>query len=92
MPIFLVNSLLKRLPLNRIFSFEEIVSTSVKPIFSAEKILFTKLDETDVYGSILSTKLYAGTDLSYVCDGQGVPDDLNVINIQHIVKQLLGGK
>ena len=60
--------------------------------FTDFSLIFTKLDETDVYGSILSTKLYAGTDLSYVCDGQGVPDDLNVINIQHIVKQLLGGK
>jgi flagellar biosynthesis protein FlhF len=69
---------------------KEIVDTY--KTFTDFSLIFTKLDETDVYGSILSTKLYAGTDLSYVCNGQGVPDDLNVINIQQIVKQLLGGK
>lgn len=69
---------------------KEIVDTY--KTFTDFSLIFTKLDETDVYGSILNTKLYAGTDLSYVCNGQGVPDDLNVINIQQIVKQLLGGK
>ncbi len=60
--------------------------------FTDFHLIFTKLDETDVMGNILSTKLYANTDLSYVCNGQGVPDDLEVVNIQHVVKQLLGGK
>jgi flagellar biosynthesis protein FlhF len=69
---------------------KEIVDTY--KTFTDFSLIFTKLDETDLYGNILSTKLYAGTNLSYVCNGQGVPDDLNIINIQHIVKQLLGGK
>ncbi|MCR4781978.1 MAG: flagellar biosynthesis protein FlhF [Lachnospiraceae bacterium] len=60
--------------------------------FTDFHLIFTKLDETDVCGNILNTKLYADTDISYVCNGQGVPDDIEVVNIQHIVKQLLGGK
>ena len=43
-------------------------------------------------GNVLNTKLYANSELSYVCNGQGVPDDFEVINVQHVVKQLLGGK
>lgn len=60
--------------------------------FTDFNIIFTKLDETDAYGNILSAKLYSNTNLSYVCTGQDVPDDIEVIDIQKIVKQLLGGK
>ncbi len=60
--------------------------------FTDFHLIFTKLDETDVMGNVLNTKLYANSELSYVCNGQGVPDDFEVINVQHVVKQLLGGK
>lgn len=56
------------------------------------KLIFTKLDETETYGNILNIKLYANSDLSYVTIGQNVPDDIEVLDTQKIVKQLLGGK
>lgn len=56
------------------------------------KIIFTKLDETTSFGNILNVRLYSGADLSYMTNGQSVPDDLEVFNTQMIVKQLLGGK
>lgn len=56
------------------------------------KLIFTKLDETTAYGNILNVKLYSGADLSYVTTGQNVPDDIEVINTQKLVKQLLGGR
>ena len=56
------------------------------------KLIFTKLDETSSYGNLLNIKLYSGADLSYVANGQNVPDDIEVFNSQAIVKQLLGGK
>lgn len=59
---------------------------------SEYKLIFTKLDETSAYGNILNIKLYSGAELSYVTNGQNVPDDLEVFNTQKIVKQLLGGK
>lgn len=55
------------------------------------KLIFTKLDETSSYGNILNIKLYSDSDLSYVTDGQNVPDDIEVFDTQKIVKQLLGG-
>ena len=56
------------------------------------KLIFTKLDETSTYGNLLNIKLYADADLSYVTNGQNVPDDIEVFDTQKIVKQLLGGK
>ena len=55
-------------------------------------IIFTKLDETTSFGNILNIRLYSGADLSYMTNGQSVPDDLEVFNTQMVVKQLLGGK
>lgn len=59
---------------------------------SEYKLIFTKLDETCSYGNLLNIKLYADADLSYVTTGQSVPDDIEVFDIQKVVKQLLGGK
>lgn len=54
-------------------------------------LIFTKLDETDHYGNILNIKLFTGAGLSYVTMGQTVPDDIEVIDPQKIVKTILGG-
>ncbi len=56
------------------------------------KLIFTKLDETSSYGNMLNIRLYADADLSYVTNGQNVPDDIEVFDTQKIVKQLLGGR
>lgn len=56
------------------------------------KLIFTKLDETAVFGNLLNLKLHTGADLSYVTCGQNVPDDIEHFNPQKTVKQLLGGR
>lgn len=56
------------------------------------KIIFTKLDETTCYGNMLNVRMYSGAELSYVTDGQNVPDDIELFDTQKIVKQLLGGR
>lgn len=67
----------------------DIVDTYHK--ISDYKLIFTKLDETSRYGNILNIRLYSKSNLSYVTDGQNVPDDIEVFDTQKIVKQLLGG-
>ena len=59
--------------------------------FSEFGLIFTKLDETSALGNIFNMKLYSGAPLSYVTCGQNVPDDIEVLNAQKLVKQLLGG-
>lgn len=56
------------------------------------KIIFTKLDETTTYGNMFNIKMYSGASLSYMTNGQNVPDDIEEFNTQKIVKQLLGGR
>lgn len=54
-------------------------------------LIFTKLDETSAYGNLLNIKLYADAEISYMTNGQNVPDDIAVFQAQEIVKKLLGG-
>jgi len=59
--------------------------------FTKFNLIFTKLDETKCLGNIFNMKLYTGAELSYITTGQNVPDDIEVLNTQKLVKQLLGG-
>ena len=55
------------------------------------KIIFTKLDETFGYGNIINIAMLTGKSMSYTTFGQNVPDDIDLIDVQEIAKQLLGG-
>ena len=55
-------------------------------------MIFTKLDETITLGNLLNLRLHTGAVISYVTDGQNVPDDIAQFNPQKTVKQLLGGR
>lgn len=77
--------------------FRHIYSASVDKIIQYKdiddyKLIFTKLDETSSYGNLLNIKLYSDAGISYVTNGQNVPDDIEVFDTQKIVKQLLGGR
>lgn len=53
------------------------------------KLLFTKLDEAPVPGIILNIRYATGKRLSYTTAGQCVPDDIEVANVENIVKSIL---
>lgn len=53
-------------------------------------LIFTKLDETLCLGNILNLRLYSGAPLSYLADGQSVPDDISTIDPQMIAKSVMG--
>ena len=59
--------------------------------FAKFNLIFTKLDETKCLGNIFNLKCYTGSPLSYITVGQNVPDDIEILNAQKLVKQLLGG-
>ncbi len=60
--------------------------------FTDYRLIFTKLDETTTLGNMLNLKLHTGEDVSYVTNGQDVPDDIEVFDAQKTVRVLLGGK
>lgn len=55
------------------------------------KICFTKTDEVRYAGSLLTAALTLGWPLSYVTDGQNVPDDIQVAFGETLVGLLKGG-
>lgn len=54
------------------------------------KLIFTKMDETGRAGNLYNMRLRTGAPMSYITNGQDVPDDIDVFNAQKIVKHLLG--
>jgi flagellar biosynthesis protein FlhF len=58
--------------------------------FNLDKVLFTKMDETDSYGSIVNLLNDFPLKLSYVTNGQNVPDDITVADENVIIGLIMG--
>jgi len=54
-------------------------------------IIFTKIDETTQYGSMLNIALNKEVNISYITNGQDVPDDIIEPTPKQISNYLLGG-
>ena len=54
------------------------------------KIIFTKLDETLTYGSLLNVCYKTGKKVDYLTTGQNVPDDIEKMEPDKAAKALLG--
>ena len=55
------------------------------------RLLITKLDETKYRGPLLNISWYTQKPLAYVTTGQSVPDDIEVVNVEALAKQIVGG-
>lgn len=82
--IFLVLSLTtKNRDLSKIaFEFQKI---------KCSKIIFTKLDETETYGSILNLISAYSIPVAYLADGQGIPDCISEAKPRSIAELLFRG-
>ncbi|WP_028550441.1 flagellar biosynthesis protein FlhF [Paenibacillus sp. UNC451MF] len=58
--------------------------------FKLDKVLFTKMDETDTYGSIINLANDFQLQTSYVTHGQSVPEDITELGEQQIIDLILG--
>jgi flagellar biosynthesis protein FlhF len=54
------------------------------------KLVFTKMDETTCLGAILNICYLTGKKLTYITNGQNVPDDIEIAHPETITKALLG--
>jgi flagellar biosynthesis protein FlhF len=59
-------------------------------VFRPKKLLFTRLDETQTYGSILNETSRTGKPVSFLCGGQQIPDDLERATQQRVAELLIG--
>jgi flagellar biosynthesis protein FlhF len=55
-----------------------------------DKLILTKWDETTCYGAALNMVYHYPYPLSYLCLGQGVPDDIMKANPTFMAKKILG--
>lgn len=60
-------------------------------ILSIDKFIFTKLDETSTYGTIVNIMVQNKKGVAYLTYGQDVPDDVEVGSSQAIIKHLFEG-
>ncbi|RDW17818.1 flagellar biosynthesis protein FlhF [Oceanobacillus chungangensis] len=57
---------------------------------SVKEVIFTKLDETRQYGSMLNVVIDNQIGVAYVTNGQDVPDDLMKVSTERIAELLVG--
>lgn len=60
-------------------------------ILSIDKFIFTKLDETSTYGTLVNIIVQNKKGVAYLTYGQDVPDDVEVGSSQAIIKHLFEG-
>ncbi len=54
------------------------------------KVIFSKSDETNALGAIVNTCYLTGKRISYITNGQIVPNDINIAEPEAIAKAILG--
>jgi len=54
------------------------------------KLLFTKLDESPSWGTLLNMRFLSDRPVSYMAAGQNVPDDIEVAGNAKIIERLMG--
>jgi len=57
--------------------------------FAPASLIFTKLDETRTYGPILNQVVQSGRPVSFLTNGQKVPDDLETATREGLARRLL---
>lgn len=57
--------------------------------FKLDKVLFTKGDETTTYGALINLAIDYPLTFSYITDGQNVPDDIDLIDVEYWLDRLL---
>jgi flagellar biosynthesis protein FlhF len=60
-------------------------------LLKPNRILFTKLDETEYYGPLISFAILSKKPLSYVTFGQSVPGDFALVDPPGLIQKILNG-
>lgn len=58
--------------------------------FKLDKLIFTKLDETACYGSMVNLIHEYPLKLSYIANGQNVPEDIELATTDRLIQLILG--
>jgi len=56
------------------------------------RLMITKIDETKYRGPLLNISWYTQKPMAYVTTGQNVPDDIEVVDVESIARQIVRGQ
>src|SRR5215831_15195785 len=59
-------------------------------VFRPDRLVFTRLDETDLFGAVYSAAAWSGLPVSYLSAGQQIPDDLEKSSPDRVLDLVLG--
>ena len=86
-----ISNLDTHLLLNAAIKEKDLVNTIERfQTIPINKLLFTKLDETGTCGVILNQVIQTKLPVSYFTNGQGVPEDITIPNLNSLVNLILG--
>ena len=58
--------------------------------FPIDRLLFTKIDETNLYGTLFSVAMETQIPLSCITDGHDIPEDISPVTAEMVAKMVLG--
>lgn len=61
-------------------------------VFPVNRLIFTKLDETSSYGTLLNLMVRSRVPVSYLASGQDVPEDIEVATLERVAGLVVGGE
>jgi len=61
-------------------------------VFRPQRLLFTRLDETESFGPIFNEAARTGKPLSFFANGQRIPEDLEAVTWDRLVERLVGAE
>ena len=59
-------------------------------VIPVQRLLFTKVDETDIYGTLFSVAMATKIPLSYITDGQEMQSNVRPVTGSMIAEMILG--
>ncbi len=69
----------------------EVIAENFKPV-NYNALIFTKLDETSSFGSILNAACHTKLPVAFLTNGQKVPEDLEIPTEERLTDIILGGR
>ena len=68
-----------------------LITNNFKPL-NYNALIFTKLDETSSFGTILNAACHTTLPVAFLTNGQKVPEDLEIPSVERLTDLILGGK
>jgi flagellar biosynthesis protein FlhF len=59
-------------------------------VFRPRKLLFTRLDETETFGPVVSRSIRMGKPISFLSHGQRIPEDLEAATAGRLLDLIVG--